>query len=112
MYDLTYPERLKMLDIDSLEMRRLRADLVLAYKIHFGLLKTTINFSPSTIAFTRGHKFKLRQSIPNTDLQKYTFTSRVIPIWNSLHSADFTSLSSFTRNLTSDLLTDFLTIKY
>ena len=33
----SYHSRLKMLNLDSLELRRLRADLLLVYKILFGL---------------------------------------------------------------------------
>ena len=36
----SYHSRLKMLNLDSLELRRLRADLLLVYKILFGLLHT------------------------------------------------------------------------
>jgi len=33
---------------------------------------------------TRGNRYKLTQHHSNYDLRKYTYTNRVIPIWNSL----------------------------
>ena len=39
MSGLSYHSRLKALNLESLELRRLRADLLLAYKILFGLLR-------------------------------------------------------------------------
>jgi len=44
---LSYHSRLKALNLESLELRKLRADLLLAYKIFFGLLRvnTVIYFS-------------------------------------------------------------------
>ena len=46
MSGLSYHSRLKALNLESLELRRLRADLLLAYKIFFGLLRVNSdNFS-------------------------------------------------------------------
>ena len=39
---LPYHQRLARLDLESLELRRLRADLVVAYKIVFGIMSTDI----------------------------------------------------------------------
>lgn len=38
LYNLTYHQRLICLGLESLELRRLRADLLLVYKIVFGLI--------------------------------------------------------------------------
>jgi len=48
MSGLSYHSRLKALNLESLELRRLRADLLLAYKILFGLLRVNsdIFFTP------------------------------------------------------------------
>ena len=40
---MTYNDRLVKLNIDSLELRRLRQDLVYVYKIMFGLVTTDIS---------------------------------------------------------------------
>ena len=38
MKSLTYHQRLTKLDLESLELRRIRADLIFAYKLIFGLV--------------------------------------------------------------------------
>ena len=39
MSNLTYPQRLHKLNIESLEIRRLRFDLTFTYKLMFGIYK-------------------------------------------------------------------------
>ena len=48
MSGMLYHSRLKALNIESLESRRLHAELLLAYKILFGLLRVNsdISFTP------------------------------------------------------------------
>jgi len=41
---LSYSDRLSLLDLESLELRRLRADLIMTYKVIFGLLNVNSNF--------------------------------------------------------------------
>ena len=38
MKSLSYHQRLTKLDLESLELRRIRADLIFAYKLIFGLI--------------------------------------------------------------------------
>jgi len=64
MSGLSYHSRLKALNLESLELRRLRADLLLAYKILFGLLRVNkwyIFYSkkPVTINVTQTAMFQL-----------------------------------------------------
>jgi hypothetical protein len=40
---LTYSDRLRLLNLDSLEVRRLRADCVMLFKLHAGLVKINFN---------------------------------------------------------------------
>ena len=40
---LTYSQRLKVIDLESLELRRLYADLIMCYKIVFGLANLTFS---------------------------------------------------------------------
>ena len=42
MFDLSYQDRLTKLNLDTLEKRRIKNDLILAYKIIFGISKTSI----------------------------------------------------------------------
>ena len=54
-------QRLKHVNLPSLELRRLHSDLVMCYKILSGLVKLTysdfLTLSPVTV--TRGHQYKL-----------------------------------------------------
>jgi len=59
--NLTYQERLNHLNLYSLELRRLHADLVMFCKIVFGLVSVhCTNFLQlSPLTHTRGHPYKL-----------------------------------------------------
>ena len=83
---MTYPERLKFCDLFSLERRRLRGDLIEAFRIirgspdrpNCGLL------SVCTVSTTRGHAFKLLKPRARLDIRKYSFSHRVVGPWNRL----------------------------
>jgi len=59
--NMSYNDRLRCLNISSLELRRLHNDLYWCYKVVFGLVLVNLEdlfvFSPCQV--TRGHKFKL-----------------------------------------------------
>jgi len=63
LQNLSYTERLKRLNLDSLELRRLRVDLNLiwCYKIIFNKVYLNVNdfFVLNTSSQIRGHAFKL-----------------------------------------------------
>ena len=52
LHDLTYEQRLQVLNLDSLEVRRIRADLVLTFKIIRGISRVKISgfFTVSNLA--------------------------------------------------------------
>jgi len=58
---LSYPERLKHVTLDSLELRRLYTDLYYCYKMLFGLVDIQVAdfFEWTPHHSTRGHNFKL-----------------------------------------------------
>jgi len=58
---MPYSDRLKLLDLESLELRRLYADLIICYKIVFGLVNLHMHdfFALSTVTHTRGNSYKL-----------------------------------------------------
>jgi len=60
-YSLPYDERCALLGIDRLELRRLRADLIMCYKIVRGLVLVSASrfFSLICSLRTRGHSYKL-----------------------------------------------------
>ena len=58
---MTYYSRLKKLNLESLELRRLRADLTLVYKIRFGVIHTKSNKPFSLRNQPRGHSYTLNK---------------------------------------------------
>ena len=58
--NISYAERLRLLNLDTLEARRLKFDLIYCYKIVFGLVRVNCdNFFVMATSRTRGHPFKL-----------------------------------------------------
>lgn len=83
---LSYADRLKSLNLFSIQGRLLRADLIMYWKILNG--HSCINpedifiLSPETR--TRGHMLKLFCPSVRTDIRKRFFSVRCVQIWNSL----------------------------
>ena len=74
-----YDERLRRLDLQSLELRRV--DLIWCYKVVFGLVDTDMNdiFKFNTRITSRGHRYKrftslnrFRRAIVNVDFSAFT----------------------------------------
>ena len=71
---MSYYSRLKELHLESLELRRLRTDLLTVYKIVFGLLTTIIDvfFTLRVHAHLRGHPYTLdKQRCTNSVRQSF-----------------------------------------
>ena len=84
---LPYMERLSVLKLESLEVRRIRADLKLCFKIIYGLCDLDTGdfftlFPPSSV--TRGHSKKLIGARCNTNWQLNFFSNRVVNVWELL----------------------------
>jgi len=111
LYDLSYSDRLSALNLDSLELRRLRADLYLLYKIIFGMCDIDSNslLSLRGDTVTRGHRYKIIQEHCVNNYRKNFFVQRVAPIWNSLPPSivDFSSFSRFRRSINNVNLSTF-----
>jgi len=101
--DLPYTERLRRLNLWTLEGRRVRADLIEVFKMINGL--TNVNFEAffefDTNCRTRGHARKLKKNRFNRDLRQHFFTERIINIWNNLDNQTVlaSSLNNFKWNL-------------
>ena len=82
---LCYEDRLKLVNLTTLETRRIRGDLIEVYKILHGY--TDINpqdfFTFSGFQF-RGHGLKLYKPRIRTDIGKFSFSYRIVDIWNAL----------------------------
>ena len=99
---LTYAERLSLLGLQSLEHRRLIADLTMAFNIisrHNSIGPNFFKFN--TNSNLRGHQFKLSVPLTKTNIQKFHFSNRIVSVWNSLpaHLVASTSTFSFKRQI-------------
>ena len=106
--NLTYSERLRTLHADSLELRRLKSDLVLTYKLLHNLCNVDYKtfFSVRADSRTRGHPLKLVIQPMSRDCRKYFFSNRVTTIWNAL-PADTVLASSVASFKTKLNVVDF-----
>jgi len=99
----SYTTRLNQLKLPSLELQCLHIDLIMCYKIVFGLVDVNFDdfFQHSTAVTTRGYPFKLFKEHSHVNTRKFFFSQRVINVWNSLstETVDFSSLRSFKRTI-------------
>ena len=86
---LSYGTRLKLLKLPSLELRRLRADLLMCFKILHGFASGPPDKYGLIIKnrVGRGHDMKLYKEHDRIDVRKHYFSSRVCGPWNSLSMA-------------------------
>ena len=86
LHKLSYEERLRELDLPSLEFRRIRGDMIETYKILTNIYDPITTKSLLTVnkASTRSHSLKILKPRFNTNSFKYFFTNRVVNTWNSL----------------------------
>jgi len=99
---LTYVERLRRLNIPSLELRHLHAHLFYSYKMVFGYtdLQPSDFFEVAPLSTTRGHIYKLYKKRSSAVVQQKFFSERIVNIWNNLpDSVDFSSVASFSRTV-------------
>ena len=111
---LLYTERFLALNLDSLELRRRVADLVLVYKLicpspHREAF-TLFDFIPSS-SKTRGHNLKIRQHHVNLNIRRYFFNVRLVDEWNSLpipsHVVNGTYVEHFKRAVRNILAANY-----
>ena len=86
MRNLPYEIRLKKINLTTLEVRRIRGDLIEVYKILNGFenIDWKLLFTRAKYDGTRGHSMKLEKKAFRLDNRKYFFTQRVIDYWNAL----------------------------
>ena len=104
MAALNYCERLICCNLEPLEVRRIRQDITMVFKIIHGLVSLPVeDFFHFSAAATRGHSLKLCKPPCSCDVRKHYFSLRVVDIWNSLDESVVSckSLDSFKRKLLS-----------
>ena len=85
MSNLEYVDRLKILKLPTLLFRRVRGDLITLYKVLNGKYNIELlNLVLDTNNTTRGHTLKLKKFNARLNVQKNSFSFRVINWWNSL----------------------------
>ena len=104
----TYSERLAILDGSTLELRRVKADLVMYYKIIHGLLPVENMFNQRRLSVTRGNSLKLYINKMKTNKERFLFKNRAVHIWNSL--PDFIVIASNVKSFKYHL--DRLELKF
>ena len=77
---LDYNERLALLDLESLELRRLKADLCMTYKIIFNLVDLNVDnfFAVRTDKITRGHPYTLVKPLCKVRARSNFLACRVV----------------------------------
>ena len=89
---LSYPERLKILGLPSLEYRRERSDLIQTYKL---LQAIDITSKPILKKMedrgTRGHCYKLYKTRFKSNVKRNCFSNRIVDSWNKLPNDIVTS---------------------
>jgi len=108
MSNLSYYLRLKELHLESLELRRLRTDLLTVYKILSDLLNTSTDvfFTLRAHAHLRGHPHTLNKQRCTNSVRQSFFCNRIVNMWNKLpgDTTDFSSFQRFRKSLSSDYL--------
>ena len=112
---LTYTERLRELDLETLEYRRKRADLIETWRILTGQHHINLNchcqkcpekemFSSPPVKSTRGHSKKLFIHT-STGIRKHFFADRVASTWNKLSEATIssTTVDAFKTHLKKEI---------
>jgi len=82
-----------VLNLQSLELRRLQYDLNWCYKILFGLVcLNSDEFFKLSATNTRGHPYKLYKQRSYHSARLYFFSERKINIWNDAWAASYDGL--------------------
>jgi hypothetical protein len=101
--DLTYEERLRRMDLPSLDYRRRRGDMIEVYKYLHDIYQIPEDLLPleRSGVNTRGHSLKLAKRNCRLDLRKNFFSYRVVAPWNALPEETVTapSLNAFKARL-------------
>ena len=110
--NLTYHERLILLKMQSLEHRRLIADLIMAYNIinKNNCLNTDDFFTLNHNQNLRGHQLKISIPLSKLNTRSHFLSNRVVSVWNSLPPSLVLSptISSFKYRLRKTDLNKYL----
>ena len=102
--NMNYTERLKPLNLTTLEKRRKRGDLIETYNIITGkedIGSESLFMVADNVYGFRGHRLRLNKQPCRLNLRKNLFTQRVVNDWNRLLSCvvEAPSVSAFKNRL-------------
>ena len=101
--NLPYHDRLNCLGLTSLELRRVRGDMLQVFKFLSGndSLSTCNYLEVCADSRVRGHSKKLVKRFSRLDIRKFSFSHRVVNEWNSLPGwvVNSTSVNCFKINI-------------
>ena len=113
--ELSYSHRLKTLNVQTLERRRLQNDLIFCFKILHGLVCDLPENYGLVLATrrSRGHSLKLEIKQSRIDVRKNYFACRVVKPWNSLPDdlVTSTTVQAFKAGIELANLSDYLVFK-
>ena len=114
LHDLPYDERLALINLEPLELRRLRFDLLNYYKIlhNESPIKVADHFNYYfPVAASRTASPKLLRSAKGNNAVMHSFFNRSIDCWNSLPHLKYCNNSiTFKRQLKAVDLSNFLSV--
>ena len=113
----TYSERLYWLGLESLEYRRLKFDLIFVFKIVQNLIDLKFNHLFELISTPyqlRRHQYNFKTNRCNSNVRKFFFSNRVVPIWNKLPDeiVNSKSVAEFKRNIEKVDLRQYTTLVF
>ena len=110
--NFNYVERLKIFKLESLELRRIKCDVIVLFKILHGMIQVDLcnNSIVVSDAVTRGNSYKLVKYRVRLDVRKYFYDNRVVNVRNCLNDNIVCSrtLHEFVHKLNSVNLSNFL----
>jgi len=116
MSGLSYHSRLKALNLESSELKWLRADLLPAYKILFGLLcvNSDLFSTPRNQSQSCGHAYMLHKQRYFTFNRRNFFSIQIVNTWNSLpaETTDFSGLDKFNKSVSNTFLLNFCQVNF
>jgi hypothetical protein len=71
----------------TLKYRRLRGDVIETFKIITGIYNNEVTegiFGLDPNTRTRGHSKKIKKKFCKINLRKFSFTNRIVDLWNTL----------------------------
>ncbi len=110
---LEYREWCHILELESLEIRRLRADLIMCFKIVHGIVNLRFgDFFTYAHSKGRRHNRCLYVLSRKKEVRSQFFSLRVVPAWNSLPNSlvNINGVKPFAHALTAPLLIPFLNV--